>query len=52
MRDDESIQNYYTKITTILNEMKIFGEEISDRRIVGKILVMLTLKFETMVCKI
>lgn len=49
MGDDESIQNYYTKITTIVNEMKTFGEEISDSRIVEKILVSLPPKFDPMV---
>ena len=47
--DDESIQNYYTKVTTIVNEMKTFGEEISDSRIVEKILVSLPPKFDSMV---
>ncbi|XP_071913903.1 uncharacterized protein [Coffea arabica] len=46
MSDNESIQNYYTKITTIVNEMKTFGEEISDSRIVEKILVSLPPKFD------
>lgn len=49
MDDGESIQNYYTKITTIVNEMRIFGENISDNKIVEKILVSSPPKFDPMV---
>ena len=49
MSDGESIQDYYTKITKIVNEMKTFGEVISDDRIVEKVLVSLPPKFDPMV---
>ena len=37
--DDESIQNYYTKVTTIVNEMKAFGEEISEAELLKRFLL-------------
>ena len=49
MSDSESVQDYYTKITKIVNEMKTFGEQISDSRIVEKVLVSLPQKFDSMV---
>ncbi|KAL3534239.1 hypothetical protein ACH5RR_002700 [Cinchona calisaya] len=49
MSDSETVQDYYTKITKIVNEMKIFGEQISDSGIVEKVLVSLPPKFDSMV---
>lgn len=49
MAEGQSVQDYYTKLTKIVNEMKTFGEDINDSRIVEKILISLPPKFDPMV---
>lgn len=39
MGETESIQDYCTKLTTFINGMKALREEMKNRRIVEKILV-------------
>ncbi|XP_039120778.1 uncharacterized protein LOC120257365 [Dioscorea cayenensis subsp. rotundata] len=49
MNEAENVQDYYTKIVKIVNEMKTFGEEIKDNQIIENILVSLSPKFDSMV---
>ncbi|XP_021297300.1 uncharacterized protein LOC110426416 [Herrania umbratica] len=46
MREDESIKDYFEKVLKIVNQLRLLGEELSDRRIVHKFLVSLPEKFE------
>lgn len=47
VNENESVQNYYTKITKIVNEMETSGEQINVAigRIVEKIIVNLPQKY-------
>ncbi|XP_074290612.1 uncharacterized protein LOC141617326 [Silene latifolia] len=49
MRENEDIQTYTSRVTEIVNQMKIYGEDITDTRIVQKILATLTKKFDMIV---
>ena len=49
MKDNELIKDYFSKIIEIVNQMKSYGEEISDEKIVKKILVSLNDKFDNIV---
>ncbi|KAL4573495.1 hypothetical protein LXL04_020303 [Taraxacum kok-saghyz] len=45
LKDSESIEEYYKRVITLLNQMQINGEPIEDKRVVEKILRSLTRKF-------
>ena len=49
MNESKSIQDYYTKVTKILNKMKVVGEKVSDSKIAEKIFLSLPPKFDGMV---
>ncbi|KAK4854948.1 hypothetical protein QYF36_002686 [Acer negundo] len=42
MKDSESAKNYYAKIKELVNQMKVYGETISDKKVIEKILVSVT----------
>lgn len=46
MNDSESIQNFLTRITSIVNQIRNYGDTIEDKRIVEKVLRSLPLKFD------
>ncbi|XP_024984146.1 uncharacterized protein LOC112520048 [Cynara cardunculus var. scolymus] len=52
MKDTESVEEFYTRVIVLLNQMRLNGESISDRRVVEKILRSLTRKFEYVVVAI
>ncbi|XP_076948623.1 uncharacterized protein LOC143620942 [Bidens hawaiensis] len=42
MKDDESVTEYFSRVMIVANEMRNFGEEMSDVKVVEKILRSLT----------
>ena len=52
MEDSEVIADYFTRVLTLVNKMKQYGETIKDQVIVEKILRTLPSRFEHIVCAI
>lgn len=52
MKETESVEEYYTRVIILLNQLRLNGESIDDRRVVEKILRSLTRKFEYIVVSI
>ncbi|XP_045817143.1 uncharacterized protein LOC123910135 [Trifolium pratense] len=49
MKENESLNEYFNGLSELVNQMKSHGDKIDDRRIVDKILISLTEKFDPMV---
>lgn len=49
MKNSESVQEYLTKFSTILSQMRSFGEKSSSRIVAAKILRSLTPRFDHIV---
>ena len=49
MEDSESIYNFFTRVTKLVNQIKTCGETLTTRAIVSKILRSLNLKFNHVV---
>ena len=49
MNKSETVQDYYTKVTRILNEIKTVGEVIDDSKFFEKILLSVLPKFDSIV---
>ncbi|XP_024965761.1 uncharacterized protein LOC112505959 [Cynara cardunculus var. scolymus] len=45
MKETETVEEYYTRVIILINQMRLNGESISDRRVVEKVLRSLTRKF-------
>jgi hypothetical protein len=52
MEDNKSITDFFTKGTKLVNEIKLSGEELTSRSVVGKILGSLAPKFDHVVVAI
>lgn len=52
MKDSESVEEYFNRVISLINQLKVNGENIGDQRIVEKILRSLTRKFESIVVAI
>ncbi|CAL2265198.1 unnamed protein product [Prunus armeniaca] len=47
MQDNESLSGYITKLLELVNEMKSYREDISDQRIVQKLLISLSREYDS-----
>uniref|UniRef100_A0A2N9G6A8 Integrase catalytic domain-containing protein n=5 Tax=Fagus sylvatica TaxID=28930 RepID=A0A2N9G6A8_FAGSY len=52
MRFDEGVTEYFSRVMTVANKMRIYGEDMQDVKVVEKILRSLTEKFNYVVCSI
>jgi len=52
MKSDETITNYFARVMTVSNKMKSNGENMPDKKIVEKILCILTEKFTYIIVSI
>ncbi|XP_070035165.1 uncharacterized protein [Nicotiana tomentosiformis] len=52
IKESECISNYCSKVKAVVNQLKRYGEDIEDIRVVEKILHTLTPKFNFVVCAI
>ena len=52
MKESETVKDYYSKVKEIVNQMRAFGEDILDKKIVEKILITMPTKFDPIVTAI
>ncbi|KAJ0509944.1 putative RNA-directed DNA polymerase [Helianthus annuus] len=52
MKDGETINDYFSRVMIVANDMRNFGEDMSDLKVVEKILRSLTENFNFVVCTI
>ncbi|XP_058732707.1 uncharacterized protein LOC131604272 [Vicia villosa] len=52
MKDIETVKDYYSKVKEIVNQMRAFGDDILDKKIVEKILITMPPKFDPIVTTI
>ncbi|XP_058103560.1 uncharacterized protein LOC131247144 [Magnolia sinica] len=52
MRSCEKVTEYFSRVMTVANKMRIYGEDMQDVKVVEKILRSLTEKFNYVVCSI
>ncbi|KAL5181653.1 Acetylornithine deacetylase [Glycine soja] len=52
MEESETVKDYYSKVKEIVNQMRAFGEDILDKKIVEKILITMLQKFDPIVTTI
>lgn len=52
MNEEELIKDYYTRVMDDVNRLRICGEEIHDRRVIEKILISLTPKYNNIITMI
>nr|KYP69944.1 hypothetical protein KK1_009151 [Cajanus cajan] len=52
MKEFETIEEYYGRIKEIVNKIKLYGKEIKEKRVVEKILITLTKKYDSIVASI
>lgn len=46
MKDSESVKEYSDRLLSVVNKIRLLGEELSDKRVVEKVLVSLPERFE------
>ncbi|CAJ2654309.1 unnamed protein product [Trifolium pratense] len=52
MKESETVKNYYTKIKELVSQMRSYGDNILDKRIVEKILISIPRKYDAIVTTI
>jgi len=52
MKDSEDVSNYITRVQTIVNQLKLNGETLTDEMIIEKILRSSTDDFEMLYAKL
>lgn len=52
MKESETVKEYYTKIKELVSQMKTYGDNILDKRIVEKILISIPRKYDAIVTTI
>ena len=50
MNETELLNDYSTRLTDIVNQMKTYGESITEKRVVQKILMSLNRKYDAIIC--
>lgn len=45
MKEFEAVKEYYSKVTEIMNQLRTFGEDILDKKIIEKILIIIPQSF-------
>ncbi|KAL0318303.1 UNVERIFIED_CONTAM: hypothetical protein Sangu_1986500 [Sesamum angustifolium] len=51
-KDSETIDEYYTKVRELVNQLKAYGEDIPEKRVVEKLLISVTEKYDPIVTTI
>ena len=46
MREDESIQSFFSRVSNIFNQIRSYGDTIEDKKIILKILRSLLVKYD------
>ena len=49
MQDVEVLQDYFSRVMELVNQMKIHGDDIADKRVVEKILISLPQRYDSIV---
>jgi hypothetical protein len=49
MKENESLNDYSSRLTDLINQMKSYGDEIEDQRFVEKILISIPEKFDPII---
>ncbi|CAH9090302.1 unnamed protein product [Cuscuta epithymum] len=52
MKDKESVQDYISRLTSIVQQMKTYGEEVTSKQAVSKVMRSLTSKYSQLVTAI
>ncbi|KAJ8629855.1 hypothetical protein MRB53_023178 [Persea americana] len=52
MKEKESVQEYLSRVSSIVQQMRSYGEEITNQHVVGKVLRSLTTRFDHVVAAI
>jgi len=52
MKESETIEEYYGRIKEIVNKKKLYGKEIKEKKVVKKVLITLTEKYDSIVASI
>ncbi|XP_026378463.1 uncharacterized protein LOC113272887 [Papaver somniferum] len=52
MKDSETARNFYCRVKDIVNQMNIYGEVIADKKLVEKILISLSEKYDPIITAI
>jgi len=52
MKESEIVQDYYTKLKELVSQMRTYGDNILDKRIVEKILISIYCKYDATVTTI
>ncbi|KAL0290735.1 UNVERIFIED_CONTAM: hypothetical protein Sangu_2560600 [Sesamum angustifolium] len=52
MKDSETIDEYYTKVRELVNQLKAYGEDLPEKRVVEKLLISVTEKYDPIVTTI
>ena len=52
MRESEKVKDYFSRVIEVINQMRTYGEEINDQKIVEKILISLPEKYEYIIAAI
>ena len=52
MKENETVQEFFSKVSTTINQIRGYGDNVNDQKIVEKILRSLSIKFEHVVATI
>ncbi|BAF25940.2 Os10g0106900 [Oryza sativa Japonica Group] len=52
MKESEKVKDYFPRVIEIVNQMRLYGEDINDQKVVEKILISLPEKYEYIVAAI